>query len=119
MTKAESIIKMLNKLLEDMQVIYQQGAGYYSCIPIARRYNKLLAQARYLFNDPESLINTFEDLEERDPKDPSDKMKVVQGYRIEIGQLISLLESLLDEETASEETAPQETPAEKKATEPA
>lgn len=85
---------MLKQLLEDMTLIYQQGAGYYSCIPIARRYNKLLAQARTLYDGPDGLMDTFEDLAESDPKDPGDKSKVVQGYRIEIGQLVALLESI-------------------------
>ncbi len=40
------------------------------------------------------MISTFEDQPEDDPKDPADKMKVLQGIRIEVGQLISLLESL-------------------------
>lgn len=97
MNKSDSIIRMLKKLLEDMQVVYQQGAGYYSCIPIAQRYNKLLDQSRSLFQEPDGLISTFEALEETDPKDPGDKLKVVHGYRIEIGQLMSLLESLEDE----------------------
>lgn len=93
MNKSESIILMLKKLLEDMQIVYQQGAGYYSCIPIAQRYNKLLGQSRGLFADDDGLIGTFDELEESDPKDPGDKLKVVQGYRVEIGQLMSLLES--------------------------
>ncbi|HIJ65505.1 MAG TPA: hypothetical protein HPP77_06080 [Candidatus Hydrogenedentes bacterium] len=93
----ESLIRMLKQLLTDMQVLQQQGAGYYSCIPMLRRYNKLLAQARGLFSGNESLMGTFDDLAEEDPKDPGDKMKVTQGIRIEIGQLISLLESTQEE----------------------
>lgn len=89
-----SLIPMLKQLLEDMAVLHQQGAGYYSCIPIIHRYNKLLAQARLLFDKGEGLIGTFEDQEEQDPKDPADKMKILQGIRIEVGQLMSLLESL-------------------------
>lgn len=85
---------MLKQLLEDMLAIQQQGAGYYSCIPMARRYNKLLGQARSLFPEADGLIATFEDIAESDPKDPGDKMKVIQGIRVEIGQLLSLIESL-------------------------
>lgn len=88
-----SLIGMLKQLLEDMQMMQQQGAGYYSCVPIVKRYNKLLEQASGLFPDGDGLMGTFEELTESDPKDPSEKMKVVQGIRIEVGQLVSLLES--------------------------
>ncbi len=98
MEMRESLICMLRQLVEDMQMFQQQGAGYYSCIPITKRFNKLLAQARTLFSPGEGLISTFEDAEEQDPKDPADKMKIVQGIRIEIGQLLSLLESLGEEQ---------------------
>ena len=94
MDKRTAIIPMLERLLEDTQVLHQQGAGYYSCTPIIHRYNKLLDQARTLFEGEDNLISTFEDQPEQDPKDPADKMKVLQGIRIELGQLISLLESL-------------------------
>ena len=93
-----SLIKMLQRLMDDMLVLHQQGAGYYSCVPLARRYNKLLSQAETLVTDSNGLMATFEEQVEHDPKDPSEKMKVVQGLRIEIGQLVSLLESL--EETS-------------------
>ncbi|MBX7258709.1 MAG: hypothetical protein K1Y02_20275 [Candidatus Hydrogenedentes bacterium] len=88
-----SLIRMLQQLHSDMLVIQQQGAGYYSCTPFARRYNKLLEQARKLFTSTHGLIETFEDIAENDPKDPADKMKVVQAIRVEIGQLLTLLES--------------------------
>lgn len=92
-----ALISMLQQLLEDTQVLHQQGAGYYSCTPIIHRYNKLLGQARGLFEGKGGLIETFEDQEERDPKDPADKMVVMQGMRVEVGQLISLLEALGEE----------------------
>lgn len=88
-----SLIKMLKRLLEDMQVVQQQGAGYYSCSSVAKRYNKLLEQARTLFPEAHGLISTFDAAPEADPKDPGDKMKLMQDMRIEIAQLISLLES--------------------------
>jgi hypothetical protein len=88
-----TLILMLRQLLEDMLVLHQQGAGYYSCTPITQRYNKLLGQAQGLFVDSNGLMGTFESLDESDPNDPADKMKVIQGIRIEIGQLVSLLES--------------------------
>ena len=89
----DPLIKMLKQLVNDMQIIQQQGAGYYSCTPISKRYNKLLGQARELFGSQQGLIKTFEELPDDDPKDPADKMKVIQGIRIEIGQLITLLEA--------------------------
>jgi hypothetical protein len=92
MDNRSAIIRMLRQLLEDSVVLHQQGAGYYSCIPVIHRYNKLLDQARALFPGG-GLIEMFEDQRESDPNDPADKMKVMQGIRIEVGQLISLLES--------------------------
>ena len=88
-----SLILMLNQLLQEMDITQHQGAGYYTCIPFADRYNKLLAQARGLFPDSDGLMSTFDDVVGEDPKDPADKMKVVQKIHVEIGQLISLLES--------------------------
>lgn len=107
MDKRGSLIRMLKQLLQDTQVLHQQGAGYYSCVPIAQRYNKLLAQSHDLFTEPDGLIGTFEDLVESDPKDPADKMKILQGIRIELGQLMSLLESL-EEESSEEESSEEE-----------
>jgi hypothetical protein len=99
MDTREPLIRMLKQLVEDMQILRQQGAGYYSCIPISRRYNKLLEHARLLFAGQGSLIDTFDALPEDDPKDPGDKMAVVQGIRIEIGQLITLLEATKEDTT--------------------
>ena len=96
MNVRESLVRMLKELAENTLVMQSQGAGYYTCIPLAARYNKLLGQARGLFPESEGLIGTFEEIPENDPKDPSDKMKVVQGIRIEINQLITLLESVDD-----------------------
>ncbi|MFP4173064.1 MAG: hypothetical protein ACLFV4_09155 [Candidatus Hydrogenedentota bacterium] len=100
MTQRGLLVQMLKRLLEDTWVIQQQGAGYYSCVPLARRYNKLLEQARNLTGN-DTLVSTFEAFEEKDPRDPSDKSKVVQAVRIEIGQLISLLESVDENEPGS------------------
>ena len=93
----ESIMRMINQLLKDMQTIQHQGAGYYTCTPFARRYNKLLTQAQILFPDEHSLMATFEEMPEADPKDPADKMKVLQAIQIESGQLITLLDAEAEE----------------------
>jgi hypothetical protein len=45
-------------------------------------------------------MGTFDEQTEDDPKDPAEKMKIIQALRIETGQLISLLEST---ETQEEE----------------
>ena len=96
----QSIVRMFRQFLQDMQVIQHQGSGYYTCTPFAQRYNKLLKQSRVLFPGGHDLMATFEDIPESDPKDPSDKMKVLQTIRIESGQLITLLESMTEEKTA-------------------
>jgi len=90
MNLRQAIRRMLEQLLQDMQVMHQ-GAGYYSCTPFARRYNKLLAQARTVVGDENPLMATFEDIPEADPKDPSDKIKVLHNIHVEAGQLIALL----------------------------
>ncbi|HEO72723.1 MAG TPA: hypothetical protein ENN80_15810 [Candidatus Hydrogenedentes bacterium] len=89
----DKLIRMLRQLLEDTHTMQSQGAGYYSCIPLAARYNKLLAQATKLFAEDEDLIGMFEPIPEEDPKDPAAKMIIVQRIRIEINQLVSLLDS--------------------------
>ncbi len=93
MDKRQLIIHMLRQLDEQSLSIQQVGAGYYSCIPFARRFNKLLSEARTLFSAADGLIGTFEEIAEFDPKDPADKMKIIQGIRVEINQLIALLEA--------------------------
>ena len=100
MNTRTTLIRMLKQLMEDMMMLHQQGAGYYSCVPIIRRYNKLLSQAGTHFPSSNGLFGTFESLEEKDPKDPADKMIEIQTIRVEIGQLLALLESFDDEADA-------------------
>lgn len=103
----ESLLAMLDKLREDMLSIQQTGAGYYSCIPMIKRYNKLLDYAKKNLDITNGLLATFDDLEESDPNDPADKTKVIQSIRVEIGQLMSLIDSMdnpikpVEEEDAS------------------
>ena len=94
MDKRVTIITLLKQLLEDTNVLHQQGAGYYSCVPIANRFNKLLDQSGSLVANGDGILATFDPLAESDPNDPAEKMIVLQGIRIEIGQLMALLESL-------------------------
>ncbi|MBP8128233.1 MAG: hypothetical protein KA184_01540 [Candidatus Hydrogenedentes bacterium] len=94
MDTRQTLLNMLRQLLKEMEIVTSQGAGYYTCSPFASRYNKLLGQARSLFPAGDGIIGTFAQQDENDPKDPSMKSKFLLGLRIEIGQLISLLESL-------------------------
>ena len=89
----DSLISMLHQLLKEMDYVQSQGAGYYTCTPFARRFNKLIVQASRYLGESNLLMESFEPLDETDPKDPADKSKRLLGVRIEIGQLIALLES--------------------------
>jgi len=91
--KRNGLLHMLRQLLKEMEVISSQGAGYYTCAPFARRFNRLLGQTRTL-GDDNGLLATFDELAESDPKDPSEKCKVLMGIRVEISQLIALLETM-------------------------
>ncbi|MBI1947784.1 MAG: hypothetical protein HYS27_18995 [Deltaproteobacteria bacterium] len=93
MDQRATLIRMLRKLNDEMNVVMSQGAGYYTCAPFAKRFNKLLEQARTLFVGDAGIISTFEPLPPADPKDPGEKSKVLLEIRIEINQLVTLLES--------------------------
>jgi hypothetical protein len=95
-----TLIRMLHQLLREMEVVVAQGAGYYTCAPFTRRYNKLLALTPPLLNGAKPLLDTFEPLPVADPKDPGEKSKVLLELHIEIGQLITLLESCAGEVNA-------------------
>lgn len=86
-------LHMLRQLLKEMEIVSSQGSGYYTCVPFASRYNKMLALARTLPGLDGALLGTFSPLDEGDPKDPADKSRVLLGIRVEISQLIALLES--------------------------
>lgn len=92
MDARETLVQMLRQLLKEMEIVSSQGSGYYTCVPFARRYNKLLEQARRLYANEPCLLDTFDMIEGDDPKDPSDKSKVLLGIRVEISQLITFLE---------------------------
>ncbi len=88
------LLHMLKQLLKEMEIVSSQGAGYYTCVPFARRYNKLFEQARRLHDENSGLLETFQEFAESDPKDPSDKSNVLLGIRVEVSQLIAFLECL-------------------------
>ena len=87
----ETLIKMLGHLLTEMQIVTAQGAGYFTCSPFASRYNKLLGEAQRLQGNT-GIMGTFATLNTTDPNDPADKFKVLLEIRIEIGQLIAVLQ---------------------------
>lgn len=90
------LLHMLQQLIKEMEIVSSQGAGYYTCVPFAQRYNKLLEQSRKIHDESNSLMSTFQEIEASDPKDPSDKSKMLLGIRVEISQLIAYLECLGD-----------------------
>ncbi len=93
MNELRVLVQMLRQMLKDMEIVTSQGSGYYTCTPFAQRYNKLMRQARTLFPEAAGLMSTFDEIDENDPKDPADKLKVLLGVRIEVSQLITLLEA--------------------------
>ncbi len=97
MTPVRTMEHMLRDLLKEMDYVQSQGAGYFTCAPFAKRFNKLLTQGKSLFKEDNLLIATFEHIEEIDPKDPSDKSKRLLEIRIEITQLISFLETVQED----------------------
>lgn len=98
MNHRTTLIKMLLALEKEMAVVMSQGAGYYTCAPFARRFNKLLGQTRELFPAGDSLMGTFEELAPKDPIDPGEKSKILLEIHIEINQLVTLLESAGEED---------------------
>jgi hypothetical protein len=97
MNELKIIVQMLKQLLKEMEIVSSQGSGYYTCAPFLKRYNKLLQEAQRIFSQSYSVsvINTFEPLAEADPKDPSEKGKVLLSIRVETSELITLLETVL------------------------
>jgi hypothetical protein len=92
----KTLLSMSRVFRTDIQDIQQRGAGYYSCEPFVKRYNKLLATAKELYSDDQGiLLKSFDDVEDTKSVDPADKMKVTQRVLIELGQLIAFMESVI------------------------
>ncbi len=101
-TENRVLLKMLRTLRNDLQIIEQKGAGYYSCSPFIERYNKLLDRIKEIFSEEAGeLLKTFQPLEEPSSADPSQKMKTTQRLLIEIGQLATFMEEMLKEDTCT------------------
>ncbi len=95
----KTLLSMARVFRNDIQDIQQRGAGYYSCSPFVSRYNKLLAKAKELFADDQTvLLDSFDEVEDTKSVDPADKMKVTQRVLIELGQLIAFMESIIAQE---------------------
>ncbi len=92
-TEKTVLVKMMRQLLQDLQTIEQRGAGYYTVDPFVERYNKLMEQAKRICADQAALLDTFEPIKPPSSNDPSQKMKTSQRVVIEIGQLLTLIES--------------------------
>lgn len=98
LNEKKTLLAMARTFRVDTQDIQQRGAGYYSCGPFVVRYNKLLAKTKDLFVDDSRLLDTFDEVEDTKSVDPADKMKVTQRVLIELGQLISFIESKIAQE---------------------
>ena len=97
----KTLLSMARAFRTDIQDIQQKGAGYYSCAPFVVRHNKLLAKARELFGQDQTVVlDSFDEVEDTDSVDPADKMKVTQRVIIELGQLIAFMESVIAHEEA-------------------
>lgn len=88
---AKQLIAMLDSLMKEMELVYSQGSGYYTCAPFAKRFNKLVKLSESVVGPSNPILATFEVLHEDDPKDPADKSKVLLEIRVEVGQLRTLL----------------------------
>lgn len=89
---------MLKMLLGDLRDLEHRGAGYYSVVPYADRYNKLLSQVRAIYPEDAGLLGTFEEMKPPSSSDPAAKVKAVEQLIVEIGQLIAFIEASFEEE---------------------
>jgi hypothetical protein len=94
---------MLKMLLGDLRDLEHRGAGYYSVVPYADRYNKLLGQVRATYPQDTQLLSTFEEMAPPSSSDPAAKVKAVEQLIVEIGQLIAFIEASFEEEEREKE----------------
>ena len=97
MQEKRMLLKMLKALEDSVDNIQQKGAGYYSATPFVNKYNKLLAKAKELFSKQSGLFDTLGEIEPSKSVDPADKMKTTQEVIIELNQLITFIESALED----------------------
>ena len=94
----KTLHRMLKMLLRDLRDLEHRGAGYYSVVPYADRYNKLLSQIRAIYPEDADLLGTFEEMKPPSSSDPAIKVKAVEQLIVEIGQLIAFIEASFDEQ---------------------
>ena len=99
----KTLYKMLKMLLRDLRDLEHRGAGYYSAVPYAERYNKLLSQVKANYPEDAGLLGTFEEMKPTSSSDPADKAKAVEQLIVEIGQLIAFIEASFEEEPEEED----------------
>ena len=93
----KTLHRMLKMLLRDLRDLEHRGAGYYSVVPYADRYNKLLGQIRGIYPEDTDLLGTFEQMKPPSSSDPAIKVKAVEQLIVEIGQLIAFIEASFEE----------------------
>jgi hypothetical protein len=98
----KTLYKMLKMLLRDLRDLEHRGAGYFSAVPYAERYNKLLGQVRSIYPEQAGLLGTFEEMKPSSSSDPADKAKAVEKLIVEIGQLIAFIEASFEEQQEEE-----------------
>jgi hypothetical protein len=96
----KTLYKMLKMLLQDLRDLEHRGAGYYSAVPYAERYNKLLAQVRAAYPEDAGLLGTFEEMVPQSSTDSAVKAKAVERLIVEIGQLIAFIDASFEAEGA-------------------
>jgi hypothetical protein len=99
MNEKELLLKMLKRLLSDLQNIQQKGTGYYTCEPFVSRYNNILKSVFEYFPHHKSILSSFSMLDDTTSVDPLDKMKITQKILVEGDQLEVFLESVLGEKS--------------------
>ena len=84
---------MLETLVGDLRDLEHRGAGYYSVVPYAERYNKLLGQIKAIYPENAALLATFAEVTPTASSDPAVKLKSVEQLIVEINQLLAFIEA--------------------------
>ena len=100
----KTVYKMLKMLLRDLRDLEHRGAGYFSAVPYAERYNKLLGLIRSIYPEDLGLLGTFDEMKPTSSTDPADKAKAIEQLIVEIGQLIAFIEASFEEQQEEEDT---------------
>jgi len=98
----KTVYKMLKMLLRDLRDLEHRGAGYFSAVPYADRYNKLLGLIRSIYPEDLGLLGTFDEMKPTSSTDPADKAKAIEKLIVETGQLIAFIEASFEEQQEEE-----------------